>query len=131
MGSQSSTSQNRNANLHKFEALSSFNANKETYSKYFGIKSQYEDEMQTEKILKTNNNHNYSTNSRTNDDDSYFGSQAFSLDSDLKLEQVKVEFDWTHGGNQIYITGSFANWEQWFLMNKEENGPHRLTMVYF
>lgn len=43
--------------------------------------------------------------------------------------KIKTSFYWRYGGNTVYITGNFSNWNQWFLMNKEENGLFSLVLV--
>ena len=42
--------------------------------------------------------------------------------------KVPVTFEWDQGGNSVYVTGSFCNWEQFFLMKKKPNGHHSLTL---
>ncbi len=37
-----------------------------------------------------------------------------------KVKKALTRFTWTDGGNMVYVTGSFSNWTQWFLMNKSE-----------
>ena len=34
--------------------------------------------------------------------------------------KVPVTFEWDQGGNSVYVTGSFCNWEQFFLMEKSQ-----------
>ena len=41
-----------------------------------------------------------------------------------KLEKkirITVSFEWDQGGNNVYVTGNFCNWKQFFLMRKEKN----------
>lgn len=35
---------------------------------------------------------------------------------------VEITFVWKEPGNDVFITGSFANWKQWFMLEKQENG---------
>ena len=42
--------------------------------------------------------------------------------------KIPVAFEWESGGNSVYLTGSFCNWEQFFLMEKKPNGKHTLTL---
>ena len=39
-----------------------------------------------------------------------------------------VIFEWDNGGKNVYVTGSFCNWKQFFLMKKEENGKFILNL---
>ena len=41
--------------------------------------------------------------------------------ADNPNEKVPTEFTWREGGNTVYVTGTFANWKQWFLMSKSIN----------
>lgn len=42
--------------------------------------------------------------------------------------KIPVTFEWEHGGNFVYLTGSFCNWDQFFLMEKNQNGKFTLTL---
>lgn len=42
--------------------------------------------------------------------------------------KVPVTFEWDKGGNSVYVTGNFCNWEQYFLMKKNENGVYFLNL---
>ncbi len=44
-------------------------------------------------------------------------------------KKIKTVFYWRCGGKIVYITGNFSNWNQWFLMNKDENGFFSLVLV--
>ena len=51
--------------------------------------------------------------------------------SNLFLEnklRVPVTFEWNNGGNNVYVTGNFCNWKQFFLMKKGENGKFILNL---
>ena len=37
-------------------------------------------------------------------------------------------FEWSFKGNSVYLTGSFCNWKEFFLMKKDENGIFRLIL---
>ena len=39
-----------------------------------------------------------------------------------------VTFEWTGGGNSIYVSGNFCNWNQLFLMQKESEGKYILKL---
>ncbi len=50
---------------------------------------------------------------------------------DYSEKKIKTVFYWRDGGNTLYITGNFSNWNQWFLMNKEDNGLFSLILVKY
>eukprot|EP01088_Endostelium_zonatum_P018887 TRINITY_DN623_c0_g1_i1.p1 TRINITY_DN623_c0_g1~~TRINITY_DN623_c0_g1_i1.p1 ORF type:complete len:195 (-),score=29.51 TRINITY_DN623_c0_g1_i1:107-691(-) len=35
-------------------------------------------------------------------------------------EKVPAVFTWTHGGNEVYLTGTFCNWKEKIPLNKSE-----------
>ena len=37
-------------------------------------------------------------------------------------------FEWSFKGNSVYLTGSFCNWKEFFLMKKDKNGIFRLVL---
>ncbi len=39
-------------------------------------------------------------------------------------KKVLTPFKWKEGGSTVYVTGSFSNWNQWFIMNKSETIPN-------
>jgi hypothetical protein len=48
---------------------------------------------------------------------------------DMKELKVKTFFEWKEGGNNVYITGTFANWSQLFAMNRVGNNKFELCLV--
>ena len=48
--------------------------------------------------------------------------------SSIETVKVPVTFEWDNGGNNVYLTGEFCNWKQFFLMKKEENGKFILNL---
>jgi len=48
--------------------------------------------------------------------------------SGVEMLKVPVTFEWDGGGNNVYVTGNFCNWKQFFLMKKEENGKFILNL---
>ncbi|BCS17886.1 putative Snf1 kinase complex beta-subunit Gal83 [Aspergillus puulaauensis] len=36
---------------------------------------------------------------------------------------VPTTIEWTSGGNKVYVTGTFVNWEKKFRLHKSENNP--------
>ena len=59
-------------------------------------------------------------------------------EKNIKIEELKnniekkiritVSFEWDQGGNNVYVTGNFCNWKQFFLMRKENNGKFKLNL---
>jgi len=43
--------------------------------------------------------------------------------------EIRTEFYWDEGGNVIYITGSFCEWKDFFLMEKNEKGIYTKTLM--
>ena len=46
----------------------------------------------------------------------------------LPSKQVPITFEWDKGGNSVYVTGNFCNWNKYFLMKKNKDGTHSLTL---
>ena len=72
---------------------------------------------------------------------SYASSDLYSIkSSSSKIEEKKipsekneknksrVTFEWTGGGNSVYLSGSFCNWNQLFLMRKNPEGKFILKL---
>ena len=72
---------------------------------------------------------------------SYTTSDLYSIkSSSSKIEEKKipsekneknksrVTFEWTGGGNSVYLSGSFCNWNQLFLMRKNPEGKFILKL---
>ena len=49
--------------------------------------------------------------------------------NNIKNNKVPTMFEWSFKGNLVYLTGSFCNWKQFFLMKKDENGIFRLILT--
>lgn len=77
--------------------------NLKDYSSYRGIKS---------------NTQSINTESPTNETSIQSNSSSIHKDSN---DLVEVEFIWKEGGNEVFLTGSFVNWKQWFNLEKKEN----------
>ena len=45
-----------------------------------------------------------------------------------KIDEIETKFEWDEGGNSVYLTGSFCEWKQFFLMKKNEEGKHTITL---
>ena len=44
-------------------------------------------------------------------------------------KEIRTEFYWDEGGNNIYITGSFCDWKEFFLMEKKEKGVYNKVLM--
>jgi len=44
------------------------------------------------------------------------------------METVPVAFKWTHGAREVYVTGSFDNWQSKVRMSRSETGEFVLTI---
>ena len=42
--------------------------------------------------------------------------------------KIPTMFEWSFKGNSVYLTGSFCNWKEFFLMKKDKNGIFRLVL---
>ena len=43
--------------------------------------------------------------------------------------KIPMTFEWRDGGHVVYVTGSFSNWGQWFVMTKNnKTGNFELTL---
>lgn len=47
---------------------------------------------------------------------------------EIKDLKVSTPFEWREGGSSVYLTGSFCNWNQKFLMN-QSNNKFELSLV--
>lgn len=55
-----------------------------------------------------------------------------TIPESLETKEIKIPtpFEWKEGGNVVYITGTFSNWSQWFIMSKINN-KFELNLVNF
>ena len=53
-----------------------------------------------------------------------------SVDINLKAEsnKIPITFEYEYEGNTVYLSGNFCNWNQYFLMQNNQNGKHTLTL---
>ena len=62
--------------------------------------------------------------------------EIISLDTNKDLKSKSSEtyilipttFEWDGGGKSVYVTGSFCNWEQFFLMKRKTENNYILTL---
>jgi hypothetical protein len=43
-------------------------------------------------------------------------------------DKIPTMFEWSFKGTSVYLTGSFCNWNEFFLMQKDESGIYRLIL---
>ena len=87
-------------------------------SSYAGIKSEISSDImmkETKESIKSNTDSEEKFEKKTKDD--------------YVENKIKTVFYWRDKGKTVYITGNFSNWNQWFLLNKEENGLFSLILV--
>lgn len=95
MGQSQQSSEKPKEFLHNFHDKSRFEDNKDT-SSYRGIRSE-NTSFEKEESSKT---------------------RSVSNASD-KNNLTEVTLKWTNGGKEVFVTGSFANWKQWFTLEKQ------------
>ena len=74
----------------------------------------------------------------SNYDDNIISSKSEKTFSKIKSDKKNIEkkdknkypiiFEWTGGGNSVYLSGSFCNWNQLFLMQKNSEGKYILQL---
>jgi hypothetical protein len=105
MGNQvSSQSENKKIEPIKEKEDESVNIVKDTYSSYKGLKTELSDQP----------------NKETKDTNTSDSMTTLKRDNTVKPEDIKAptHFEWREGGEVVYVTGSFSNWTQWFVMNR-------------
>ena len=103
-------------NTHEYRdnSLLSFSDYSEDYD---GVKTTEESSMEDDNFIKKkSDSQNISDNVLTN------------ISTKISPNKVPVTFEWDQGGNSVYLTGNFCNWEQYFLMNKNSSGIYSLTL---
>ena len=103
MGSKNSTELNERNN--------SLLSLKEELLDYNGIKTIEENVEENE--INNEDSDLYSTNIKNNN---------------IETNKIPVTFEWESGGNSVYLSGNFCNWQQLFLMEKQSNDKHTLTL---
>lgn len=124
MGSKQSSEQNskKNALLIPYEGKNTEYNNIEiggkNHSSYNGVKSDFG--LSSEKGEQTTKDSTYfqngsNTKNKLNQSQTKISNQVESKAKDL----VEVTFIWKEKGNDVFITGSFAGWKQWFMLEKQ------------
>ncbi|KAL3457802.1 hypothetical protein BJX64DRAFT_268029 [Aspergillus heterothallicus] len=68
-----------------------------------------------------------STTTTIEDDDTLDDLQSYA--SSGVGRGVPTYIEWTGGGNRVYVTGTFVNWESKFKLQKSENNPGVMSTV--
>ena len=66
-------------------------------------------------------------NIQTNQDDKNI--KINKKNSEKNIKEISTEFYWDEGGNTIYITGSFCDWKEFFLMEEKSKGVFKKTIM--
>lgn len=79
----------------------------------------------------------YGINSSSIQENNSLKDEEFIINSDKKELSLKTfenkklvptTFEWDEGGRNIYVTGNFCQWKQFFLMKKESENHYYLTL---
>ena len=46
----------------------------------------------------------------------------------IKNKKIPTMFEWSFKGTSVYLTGSFCDWKEFFLMKKDESGIYRIIL---
>ena len=50
------------------------------------------------------------------------------VDNEIKNDEIETTFEWDEGGNIVFVTGSFCDWNQFFLLKKNDEGKYSVTL---
>ena len=50
------------------------------------------------------------------------------IDNEIKNNEIETTFEWDEGGNIVFVTGSFCDWNQFFLLKKNDEGKYSVTL---
>lgn len=87
--------------------------NKDANSSYTGLRSESDSHRKPARIEES--------------EESEEGSKM-AEEAEVTLQKIPTPFSWRFGGNMLYVTGSFSNWKQWFMLNKLPNGEFHLVL---
>ena len=45
-----------------------------------------------------------------------------------KINEIETKFEWDEGGNIVYLTGTFCDWKEFYLMKKNNDGKFIYTL---
>ena len=103
--------------INSLDENSNFIYDDNNFSFYYGFKSKNSEDDFSAK----DENKNYL------EDETVAQKDESNINTEKKI-MIPVTFEWDKGGNNVYLTGSFCNWKQFFLMKKEKNGKFILTL---
>ena len=66
-------------------------------------------------------------NIQTNQDDKNI--KINKKNSEKNIKEISTEFFWDEGGNTVYITGSFCDWKEFFLMEEKDKGVFKKKIM--
>ena len=46
-----------------------------------------------------------------------------------EIETVPTAFKWAHGGNQVFVAGSFNHWQGKIAMHRGEENPNEFALI--
>ena len=49
--------------------------------------------------------------------------------SEIKDNKIETKFEWDEGGNIVYVTGSFCEWKEFYLMKKTDETKYSLSLL--
>jgi len=93
-------------------------------SSYRGIKTIY-NENSEKNTIELNSNKDKRTEKTTD-----CTSITTNICVDYSTFKIPFIFHWTEPAGVVYLTGSFSNWTQWFMMNKIGYDKFDLTLVF-
>ena len=111
MGQSQTSTERPNNYLLTNDKLDNF----KEYSSYRGVKSK--SELSNEMLNKTREESMSKSNSKSK--------SSTNGANDLK----EVVFTWDKPGKEVYVTGSFADWKQWFILEKQGNKFSRKVLL--
>ena len=103
--------------INSLDENSNFIYDDNNFSFYYGFKSKNSEDDFSAK----DENKNYL------EDETVAQKDESNINTEKKI-MIPVTFEWDKGGNNVYLTGSFCNWKQFFLMKKEKNGKFILNL---
>jgi hypothetical protein len=101
------------------------------------FREEEEEEKKEKENNDKNNEDNYSnkgnlnlTKIKINQNSSEAKTECQSIPENLEMSYIKIPtlFEWKEGGENVYVAGSFSNWNEWHVMDKINN-KFVLTLV--
>lgn len=135
MGNQQSPSQDKNSTptkkIDKIDTniTTTFDIKTNNVPLIFNQYSKDEMDISSYKGIKSDNFSSSNKESKNSARNQSTECQTIPEKLDLKDFKIPTSFEWDDGGNIVYITGSFSNWTQWFIMNKIDKNKFQLNLV--